>query len=197
MLGIWILTLLVFGDNGAFAATGSIYTPAKVDMAKVRTVRLSLHNTERLQSREGKKIWLSAYTGSAKLDATAQKRADYLASKNKTTHARKSSDGYYNYNSIKARFSGQNINFPKEKSGIPNFSENLARNMYKCNKADCTEELIIAIKKWFAFFMSEKYKTSKPHYNAIASKYFKVMGMGIGISNGKFFIVTHYVTQIK
>lgn len=190
MLSIWLFALL-FGANGIFAATGTIsYAPTKVDMGKVRAERIKRHNAERT------KLWLTAYTGSAKLDATAQKRADYLAKINKATHVRKPSDSYYNYKSIKARFTGQNINFPAEKSGIPNFTENLAYQYYNCSKADCTTDLITAIKKWFAFFMSEKYKIYKPHYKAIIGKQFKLVGMGIGVVGTRYYIVTHYVTQI-
>lgn len=165
------------------------YTPTNVDMQKVKEARLSRHNDER------QKLWLYTYTWSIKLDSSAQKRAEYLAQINKATHKRLKSDWYYNYNSIKSRFSWQNIIFPKEKSWIANFTENLAYQYYKCNKADCTQDLISALKKWFNFFMSEK-KYKGPHYRAVISKQFKVIGMWIGIVWNRYYVVTHYGTNL-
>ena len=192
----FLLSIFYILFSTVHAATGTVsYTPTKVNMQKVRTARLSRHNTER------KLVWLTAYTGSAKLDATAQKRAEYLAKINTATHKRlqsgngKPTDIYYNYKSIKARFTGQNINFPPEKSGVPNFTENLAYQYYKCTKDDCTADMITAIKIWFAFFMSEKILKG-PHYKAIIGKQFKIVGMWIGVVRTRYYIVTHYATEI-
>ena len=190
LLVLTIISQIVLWAHCNAGTTWTIsYAPTNVDMGKVRATRLSRHNTERTG------LWLSTYTGSAKLNATAQKRAEYLASINKATHVRNPSDGYYNYSSIKARFTGQKINFPKEKSGIPNFTENLAYQTYKCTKSDCTQDLIDALKKWFTFFMSEK-KYKGPHYKAIINKQFKIVGMWVGVIGTRYYVVTHYVTQI-
>jgi hypothetical protein len=46
--------------------------------------------------------------------------------------------------------------------------------MYSCKEIDCTEDFIAAIKKSRKFFMSEKGKTYKPHYNAIMGGFSRV-----------------------
>jgi hypothetical protein len=56
--------------------------------------------------------------------------------------------------------------------------------------------MINALKKGFAFFMSEKGKKSRPHYNAIVGKQFKIIGMGIGVIGTRYYVVTHYGTQV-
>ena len=149
---------------------------SKIDVAKVREVWLSLHNAER------KIKWLTPFVYSSALEWAASTWANYLASRNGTTHKRKSTDGYYSYASIKSWFANLGIVFAdKETSGQPLFTENLWRNMYSCKKTDCTDDFIKAIKKSRTFFMSEKYKKSKPHYNAIVGN-FENIGLGVAIS---------------
>ena len=73
----------------------------KVDLVKVRDVRLSLHNAER------KTKSLTPFTYSSALEGTATTRAKHLADIGKASHLRKSSDGYYSYTSIKQWFIDQ------------------------------------------------------------------------------------------
>lgn len=156
-----------------------------IDKTLVEKTRLERHNTERTS--EG----LAAYTISPELNNTAQNRANHLAELNYSTHKRLSTDGYYNYESIKSRFTDLWITFPKEQNGVANFSENIAYQYLSCNKSDCTTEVTTALKKCFAFFMSEKTKKG-PHYKAVASPYFTKMGYGIAKVWTKIFVVTHY-----
>lgn len=195
-----LILIIYFWNTQVFGAWSWDITPLPknasvqhswINFIELRNTRLDRHNKER------KELGLTLYTWSESLDQTAQNRANTLATINKTTHKRKQSDKYYNYNNIKNRFADQWVNFPKEKSGIANFSENLAWNVYKCKKPDCTQELIKGIKKGFNFFMSEKGKGYKPHYNAIASKHFTQIGMGVATTWGKYFIVTHYATKVQ
>ncbi len=156
-----------------------------IDKTLIEKTWLERHNTERTS--EG----LDAYTISPELNNTAQNRANYLAKLNYSTHKRLSTDGYYNYESIKSRFTDLWITFPKEQNGIANFSENIAYQYLSCNKSDCSTEVIAALKKCFAFFMSEKTKKG-PHYKAVASPYFSKIGYGIAKVGTKIFVVTHY-----
>jgi uncharacterized protein YkwD len=166
----------------------TIYTSniTNIDKQQIDQTRLGRHNAER------NSLWLTNYTINADLSNTAQNRANYLAKINTATHKRTSTDWYYSYESIKSRFSNQGITFPREKNGIANFTENLAYQYVSCNKSDCTNETIAAMKKWFTFFMNEKYKSYKPHYNAIVSKSFTQLGYWIAKVGTKIFIVTHY-----
>lgn len=165
------------------------YIP-KVDFQKVQEAWLARHNEER------ENVGVEYYNISLELNTTAKEWAQYLAKRNGSTHKRKSTDGYYNYDSIKEWFSDRWITFPKEKLWIANFSENIAYQYYKCNKEDCTQDLINALKKWFNFFMSEK-KYNWAHYRAVTSKYFTNMGMGVWIVGSRYYIVTHYTTEIE
>lgn len=166
-------------------------TIPKVDLARVRTTWLALHNAERTTKS------LTAFTYSSALEWTATTWAKHLADIGKATHVRQSTDGYYSYDSIKQRFIDQWIVFAtKEKNGQPLFTENLWRGYYTCKKTDCTDDFIKAIKTTRTFFMSEKGKTSKPHYNAIVGN-FSTIGLGIALIGNKYYLVTHYTQVLK
>lgn len=159
-----------------------------IDQEKVRTTRLQRHNDERATKN------LTPYSYEIQLEQTASTRAQYLSQLNASTHKRFSNDGYYNYNSIKDRFSNQWVNFPKEQNGASNFTENIAYRLnYSCKKTDCTDYLISRIKDWFQFFINEK-SYNGAHYRWIMWSQYKKMGVGIAInpSTKKIFIVTHY-----
>ena len=163
-----------------------------INQQKVRDTRLQWHNDER------NILGLADYSYDTQLEQTATTRAKYLSKLWSSTHKRKSTDGYYNYTSIKEWFWEQGITFPAEKNGAANFSENIAiRRNYTCNSSDCTNYLINRIKDGFDFFLNEKYKKNydeRAHYRAIAANRFTQIGVGIAInpSTKKIFIVTHY-----
>lgn len=159
-----------------------------IDQEKIRTTRLKRHNDERATKN------LASYSYETQLEQTATTRAQYLSQLNTSTHKRLSSDGYYNYDSIKERFENQWVTFPAEKNSASNFTENIAYRLnYSCKSSDCTDYLISRIKDWFDFFMSEK-KANWPHYKAIIWSQYTKIGVGISInpSTKKIFIVTHY-----
>lgn len=161
----------------------------KVNLAKVRDVRLWLHNAERSTKK------LTPFTYNPSLEKTATTWAKRLADFGKATHKRAYTDGYYSYTSIKQRFINQWIIFAnKEQNGQALFSESLGWNMYSCKKADCTDDFIKAIKKSRSFFMSEK--PSGPHYNAIVGKFTNI-GLGVVVSGNKYYLVTHYTQDLK
>lgn len=156
-----------------------------IDQQLVEQTWLDRHNEARND------LWLAEYTIEKQLNNSAQNRSNHLAELNYSTHKRLSTDGYYNYESIKDRFSNQGITFPKEQNGVANFSENIAYQYLSCKKDDCTTEVLAALKKCFAFFMSEQ-KAKWPHYKAVVSPYFTQIWYGIAKVWTKIFIVTHY-----
>lgn len=177
--------------NVSFTIDSSGMNIPNVDLAKVRDVWLSLHNAER------KTKSLTPFTYGPVLEWTASTWAQHLADIGTTSHKRKSTDRYYSYASIKQWFINQWITFAtKEKSGQPLFTENLWWNVYTCKKTDCTDDFIKAIKKSRAFFMSEKGKSSKPHYNAIVGN-FSTIGLGVAVVGNKYYLVTHYTQVLK
>ena len=175
------------------SATGMIIP--KVDLAKVREVRLTLHNTERATKK------LTPFTYSSVLEWTATTWANYLANSWKTRwlHKRKSTDPTYSYDSIKQWFLDQWIVFAgKEKNRQALFTENLSYWYYTCKKADCTEDFIKAIKGTWksgrSFFMSEK--PYGLHYNAIMGNYSHV-GLWVAVVGNKYYLVSHYTQALK
>lgn len=156
-----------------------------INQQTIQDRRLTLHNQERIN------LWLAPYIINQNLNNTAQKRANHLAKVNYATHKRKSSDKYYNYNSIKEWFQNNWVNFPKEQNWIAWFSENIARQTFKCNQNDCTDYFLWQTNKTFQFFMSEKPRLWS-HYRAIISPHFQEIWLWYAKIWNKFFIVTHY-----
>jgi hypothetical protein len=44
--------------------------------------------------------------------------------------------------------------------------------------------------------MDEKDKAYKPHYNSLMNQYFKEIGLGIVLGNGKYYLTVHYGTEL-
>jgi len=74
------------------------------------------------------------------------------------------------------------------------FSESIGRNFYSCNKTDCTDDFIKAIKKTRSLFMSEK--PFGPHYHAIVGN-FSDIWLGVVLVGKKYYLVTHYTQALK
>lgn len=163
----------------------------RVDIDRVRDVWLALHNTER------DTLWLTPFTYSPLLEWTACTWAEHLADLGITTHKRKRTDGYYSYASIKAWFADQWIVFSSTKNTDWSlFTENIWWNMYSCKKDDCTDDFIKAIKKSRTFFMSEKGRRYRPHYNAIVGN-FSTIGLGVSLVGNKYYLVSHYTQALQ
>ncbi len=161
-----------------------------VDVQKVRNAILSRHNEERGS------LWRNAYKYNLDLEWSATLRANNLAvsGKTKNLHARNAWDWYYNYNSMTNRFSNLWITFWKTPKWATSFSETVWRNVYKCSKSDCTQEIIAAIKKtWTWLIMNEK-ASNGSHYKAAIMKHFTQMWIWIAIdkSNNRYYLVIHY-----
>jgi len=185
------IQLLSWTTSSPIASSVSGMTIPKVDLAKVRNTWLALHNAERTTK------WLTPFTYSTALEWTASTWAQHLADIWTTTHKRKSTDWYYSYTTIKSWFIDLWISFStEEKSGQPLFTENIWWNMYSCKKTDCTDDFIKAIKKSRTFFMSEKGKSYRPHYNAIVGN-FSTIGLGVAVVGNKYYLVTHYTQALK
>jgi hypothetical protein len=160
-------------------------------MEKVRSAWLQRHNQERAL------LWLDPLTYHLALESTATTWANYLGNIRDTTHTRNSGDGYYSYFAIKQWFLDQWIIFSgKEQNGQSLFTENLWWNMYSCKKTDCTEDFIAAVKKSRDFFMSEKWKSYSPHYNAIVGHYTSLW-LGVAISGTRYYLVSHYTQDLQ
>lgn len=163
---------------------------SNVDVQKVREAILSWHNTERAS------LWRSAYKYSIDLEWSATIRAKNLANSGKTKnlHARKAWDWYYNYNSMTNRFSSLWINFWNIPKWATAFSETVWRNVYRCNKADCTDELITAIKKTWTWLIMKEKSSNWSHYRSATMNHFTQMWAWIAIdkNHNRYYVVLHY-----
>lgn len=161
-----------------------------VDIQKVRDAILSWHNEER------RNVWANPYTYNLDLEWSATIRANNLSvsGKTKNLHARNAWDWYYNYNSMTNRFSNLWITFWKAPKWAAAFSETIWRNVYKCNKSDCTQEIIDAIKKTWTWLIMKEKASNGSHYKAATMKHFTQMWAWIAIdkTNNRYYLVIHY-----
>ncbi len=164
------------------------------DFEVVKNYWIELTNTER------KKHWLKAYKYSKKLEETAFKWSEVQKSRWKWTHKREVWDSFYNYNKVKSWFA-KNWVVCKNISWAT-FTENVGNVWFTCEKSDCTNSLKNAVKKTFLFYMSEKNKKYRPHYNSVMNKYFNYIWFGISFEKKwnnfyKYYLTVHYCTEIK
>lgn len=155
---------------------------SNVDRNRVKEELLSWHNEER------SKKWLDPYTYNESLNYTSLIRAQQIASeKRKTwsTHARKLGDWYRNTDSIRERFGNLWVN-------MVYFSESNAYGYYNCKKADCTQEMIDALKKCFnrTFLDSQ-------HYWAVVSSTFDQIWFWVATNWTYLWLTTHYGKNVK
>lgn len=163
-----------------------------IDFDQVRKAWLAWHNE--LRATEG----LEPYTYHSDLEKSAKSWSDELASRSvkSGTHKRKESDGYYNYNTIKAWFAEKGIFFPKETGGKSAFSESVGYRTFRCFTSDCTESLITTTKTIFDTFAAEG--KNGPHYKAMMMPHFKQIGLGFQQDEAKktIYVVIHYAGDL-
>lgn len=161
-----------------------------IDVQKIRDALLSWHNEEKAS------LWRNPYRYNLNLEWSATIRANNLSvsGKTKNLHARNAWDWYYNYTSMTNRFSSIWINFWKAPKWAASFSETIWRNVYKCNKSDCTQDLITAVKKTRDWLIMKEKASNGSHYRAATMKHFTQMWAWIAIdkNNNRYYLVIHY-----
>jgi uncharacterized protein YkwD/predicted DNA-binding antitoxin AbrB/MazE fold protein len=164
--------------------------PSNIDMGKVRATWLKWYNDARAAA------GLYAYTYNDQLNRSAITWSETCKARGYMDHKRSPGDAYYDYNKITAWFADLGLVF-KNVNRVTH-TENIGWGMYKCSKADCTDDLITAIRTTFDFYMAEKGTASHAHYDSVMNAYFKEIGLGIAIdeTNGKYYLTTHYGTEI-
>jgi hypothetical protein len=163
-----------------------------VDRDRVQETWLEWHNAER------RSLWLDEYKLNESLNFSSLEWAQHVAKLNNTTdrinHKRLPNDPYYSYYSILNWFNGLWISFDYNWTA---FTENIAYQYYSCNKSDCTNEIISALKKWFNFFMSEKWENYKPHYQAITHPVYDEIGVWVALVGKRYWVVSHYGVNVE
>lgn len=165
-----------------------------IDFEQVKNVWLSRNNSER------KLLWKYEYKYNDKLEETAFSWSETMKTKNEITHKRNSNDSYYNYWIIANWFSDRWI-VCKNVNKVT-FSENIWQWVFLCKDSDCTQELIDWIRSSFDFYMSEKTKSSRPHYLSLVNDYFKEIWLWIALTKQtetkyKYYLTVHYCTEIN
>ena len=170
------------------------YSLENIDLNKVKEKWLWLYNNVRTN------LWLAHYNYNPDLEKTALEWSKTMKSKWVVDHRRNAWDSYYNYNKIVSWFSNRWISC-KNVNWIT-VTENIWRGQYKCNDWECSDELSDAIKWTFDFYMAEKNKSYKPHYQSIVNKNFKSIWLWIELSkintsSYKYYLTVHYCTELK
>lgn len=191
--------LFVLFTQTAFAATQSaaecpkISTelPANVDMEKVRSEWLSWYNTARGQN------GLPSYVYDESLNVTASNWSFYAKKRGFIDHKRAGQSGYYDYKKVGQWFAGKGISFVRG-SGRSDYVENIGWDYYSCSATDCTDELLASIRHTYNFFMGEKGKKYRAHYDSIMNKHYTKIGMGIAVDPVKkrYYLTVHYGTDV-
>ncbi len=159
-----------------------------VDLQKVRETWLGWYNAERT------KRGLPAYRIEPQLNRTAALWSARSAVKGIMEHKRDGTTAYYDYGAIKSWFKHLGLEFKNVKSMT--FTENIGRGPYSCKESDCTQKLLKAIRYSFDYYLAEEGKAYRPHFNAIVNPSFQMMGFGLAVKNGQYYLTAHFGTEI-
>ncbi len=162
----------------------------QVDTEEVRRVWLQWINGER--ATQG----LPAYRYDRHLSQTAALWSASAKEKGSMSHKRAGQSAYYDYNRMVQWFDTLGLSFKNENRST--FTENIGWGYYTCKEDDCTEEFLKGLRSTFDLYLSEKGKAYRPHYNSIMNPDFHIIGMGVAADpkTGKFYVTTHYATEI-
>lgn len=163
--------------------------PANVDMDRVRATWLDWYNGHRTDA------GLAPYASDATLDRTASNWSFYAVKRGTIDHRRAWKGAYYDYGAIRQWFADVGVTFANVRGTT--FTENIGWGIYACDDADCTDELLAAVRTTYDFFLSEKGKQYRPHYNAIVHPHFTKMGLGIGVDSARnrYYVTAHFGTE--
>ncbi len=161
---------------------------AKVDMRRVREAWLKKYNDLRISK------GLKPYVYEPYLNRSSALWSKQAAIKGSIDHVRDGTKSSYDYNAIKQWFSDLGLEF-QNVSGMT-FTENVGWGPYKCDAIDCTDRLFAAIATTFDFYTSEEPRSYRPHWNAIVNPEFRLIGLGVDVKDGKYFLTMHVATSI-
>lgn len=180
-----VMILVAFTDLSTSAndEQWSISAP-NVDSEVVREQWLERINNARIEA------WRTPYALDPSLNKTAQIWANSLRDRNTTqgTHIRED-ESFRDSEAIRRRFARQGV--------IPNlFTESNGRNVYRCERSDCTSALIDKIYTTYEFFASEKGRSYQPHRLSVVNSQYQRMGVGVAVGHGRYFLVMHVADRL-
>ncbi len=164
--------------------------PKNVDLEKVKAAWLKWNN----EAREA--AGLHDYVYNPQLDRTAIVWSQVAKKRGYITHKRDGQTAYYDYGIMTRWF--KNLGLVFENIHGRTHTENINWGRYVCKAGDCTDEMIEDIRSGFDFFMSEKGKAYRPHYDSIMNPDFREIGLGIVVNEAqsRYYLTVHYGTSI-
>lgn len=176
-------------DSSSYAICADNEMPSNIDMNFVRATWLGWYNSARAD------LGLHAYTYNNYLNYSATTWSEYSLVVGVMSHKRPGQTAYYDYNMITQWFADLGITF-KNVYRVT-YSENIGRGYFSCNKTDCTQDFINAIRPTFDFYMAEKGKDYTAHYDSVMNAYFYEIGIGFAVdSSGNLYTTVHYGTEL-
>lgn len=162
--------------------------PDNIDIKRVRTQWLDWYNAER------NKLGKHAYVYNPQLNRSAVAWAEEMKKKGVMDHKRTGQTAYYDYNIITKWFADLGLVF-KNVNRVTH-TENIGWGYYTCSDSDCTDKVINSIRSTFDFYLAEKNKEYKAHYQSVMNDYFQEIGLGLAFDGKKYYLAVHYGTTI-
>lgn len=163
-----------------------------IDIKKIRETWLSWLNKERTS------LGKTAYSYQDILNKSSYEWSNISKARGYIDHKRNSWDTYYNYNKISSWLKDRWI-ICKNISKMT-YSESIGWGTFSCNDDECSDETIEALKWTFNFYMSEKWRSYAPHYNAMINSHFQYIWFWLSIQKTgnkyKYYATTHYCTSL-
>lgn len=164
-----------------------------VDMNRFRQEREKRTNDLRAE------YWRDEYNLSDDLNQTSQTWSDYHADNRIKwmSHRRYGSSAYYSYPLVMKWFGDQWVDFVKV--WWTKATECIWWWYVSCRGTDCTDEMIKASRSTWNFFMSERGKKYAPHFNALISKQFSQMWVGIAVDpvSKRYYFTAHFSVETE
>jgi uncharacterized protein YkwD len=180
-------------DNIPYQQSESLYQLANgtINISKLQTTWLWRVNE--LREQRGRTV----YSLEPLLDKTAAERSETMKKKWVADHRRFAKSAYYAYGEIEQRFSKRGVEFVNVSRAT--FTENIWRATFRCKKSDCTDDAIEAMRQTRYFYLSEEGKANDAHRRTLIHPLFTVVWLWIAVDewSGKFYLTTHYGTEIK
>jgi uncharacterized protein YkwD len=162
-----------------------------IDIAMLQETRLQWVNELRV-SRGRQQLSLHPL-----LHKTAADRSETMHHKGIADHRRFAHSAYYSYGELENRFADRWIQFVNVSRAT--FTENIGRSSFRCSQEDCTQKAIDAMRQTFEFYLREEGTKNDAHRRTMIHPLFQIVWLWISVdeSTRKFYLTTHYGTQIK
>ena len=162
-----------------------------IDVAVLQTMRLSRVNEFR-GARGRHQLTLEPL-----LHKTAADRSETMQHKWVADHRRFKGSAYYAYGEIEQWFVDRWVEFVNVSRAT--FTENIGRSTFRCRQENCTQIAIDAMRETFEFYLREEGTKNDAHWRTMIHPLFQIVGLGIAVdeSAGKFYLTTHYGTEVK